>query len=104
MTQTIPLTGMMSENGMLSPNGVFYPCDSGYHDMTCEKILDANRQILEKSGWIFIINCEIFLAEPFDCHWTIPQAQWEFCRDYLSKYPDEMSMFYELRATRTKRQ
>jgi len=101
-TATIPLTGTMSENGMLSPEGIFYPCESGYHDMTCSEILDANRQILEHSGWIFIINCEIHLAHPFDQGWTIPQDQWTFCRDYLNHYPDEMSMFWELRATRTK--
>jgi hypothetical protein len=106
MTTTIPLTGQdgkLSENGMLSPEGKFFPCESGYHDMTCEEILKTNRYCLEMEGWIFIINCQIFLDRPFDLGWCIPQAQWDFCKEYLEQYPDEMSMFWELRATRTKR-
>ena len=102
-TTTLSGSTELSSNGMLSPDGIFYPCHSGFHDMTCEQILDSNRQILEKSGWIFIIKKEIFLAHPFDANWTIPQAQWIFCKEYLDMYPDELSMFWELRATRTRR-
>ena len=101
---TLPLSATkLSENGMFSPDGTFYPCESGYHDMTCEQIIDSTREMLESSGWVFIIKSKIFHPHPFTNNWNVTQLQYAFLRGYIEDFPDPLSMFWEFRIADTKR-
>lgn len=65
MLQFPPTQTPVQEDGLLSPDGTYYPCGYCYHDNAAMEIAGVDAWTLETCGWIHISNSWLYHEKEF---------------------------------------